>query len=902
MCFTGCTIAVAVAGRSALRRVVAPGLVVGGLSLAASTAGAIPLDPTSAQLPGGSTFQGGDGDQTPAPALTDWATPDVVEQVARKSDPNAQDTTLDGANNEPGLWDIVLSTGGVTPSGSNIQEAWTVIDEVGASTFTYLSFYRAGDTGSSYLAYELNRDGQSWNNGRAHIPCRRDGDLLITFEPSGNVVNVTVKTWQTGVADDPGTGCARTGSASDVTGLVANEDVQAALNLSAIPNSLPGVGANIAARQFGETALNLGTVLEGAVDSPCGTFTSVWMNSRSSVSVTSSLKDYVSPHEIDARRCSAAGTKWHDSDADGVRDEGEIGLAGWRIYVDLNADDTYDLGEPFAITDEHGDYIIDDIRETGEYTLREAPTDAALDGPWTCSHPSPCEHTVDAAAEPYARDRDFGNWRPARVTLSKQLDPPDDPGQFNLSVGTQTLENAGDGDSRTFEVEPGTHTVAETPAGETNADDYDSEVECHEPAGPPGTFSGVTSTTITALSGQRFVCEFVNVRRGVPSIDIDKEAPEFALHGDTLRYRLHVRNTGTVPFDAEDVEVTDDDCDNPPRLRRTLDANGEPDATPETLHPDDTWIYVCRRTIEPLDDPDDCEPRTATNTAHVAVPDAEDESTGETELICPPPREPGVAIQKIGPETSVAGTPLPYVLWVTNIGEVPFAEADVTVSDPACDEEPELVARFDASGEPDTESPERLDPHDWWVYRCVSTTPAPSANCQPSEVRNTSTVVARSERRTVEHSDSFVTPLTCPPGPPSPPPPTPQPPPPVPGTPPGIDPDRRPGIVLAAAGVAGRANFRPPRRCLRRGSRLVVRGRRIASVTVTVGGRRVGRRRVGALQRRAVIRVARNLRPGRRRATAVVRFHRGSATPTVRLVRRVRVCAVGAQQPPRFTG
>jgi hypothetical protein len=68
-----------------------------------------------------------------------------------------------------------------------------------------------------------------------------------------------------------------------------------------------------------------------------------------------------------------------------------------------------------------------------------------------------------------------------------------------------------------------------------------------------------------------------------------------------------------------------------------------------------------------------------------------------------------------------------------------------------------------------------------------------------------------------------------------------------------------------------------------------------------VRGRPVGGLQVRALQRRAVIRLARNFQPGRYRATAVVRFQRGAGTPTIRLSRAVRVCA-RRQVLPRFTG
>jgi hypothetical protein len=904
-----------------LGRALASVVVVAAMFVGVPTAGAVPLEPTPNELPdpsdppgAGSGFQGGDGNQAPELGLDDWASL-PPEQVESLPDPAPDSQFGGGAGDAPSTWYFDPNPpSGVSPGSSNILDSWSSVAEVDDNAFLYLAFHRAAGTGTAYLAFELNRDGQLWRNDQqARVPCRNDGDLLVTFQPQGNAVSLFVEAWRTSDApdaEDPDTGCDRKGSVGSPATVVANRDVQGAVNAARAPiaNSLPTSPplGSIDQYQFGETALNLRAVLAGAVGRPCGAFNSVWMHSRSSRSISSALKDFVAPLATSVRTCSAAGTKWHDRNANGRRDPGDVGLAGWRVYADLNDNNEYDApdpprrGEPFAITDERGDYVIDEIDATGEYTLREEPTDAAPRGRWTCSYPSPCEHIVDPADEPFAEGRDFGNWRPARVTLTKKLDPPGDPGRFNLSVGRRTLPAAGHLDSRTFRVRPGRpHLVGETPADGTNAEDYESSVACGPVSERARRLRGATSETAELLSGQLVECTFVNVRRGTRSVTIDKVAPEFAEHGDTLGYELAVTNTGSVPFAAGDVSVRDRRCDAAPVRVEQLDETGAPDSTPEVLDPGDTWIYACDRATRPLEDPDDCQPTTVTNTGRVTVPGAGDRDRAETLLRCPPPRRPNVEIQKFGPETAPAGTALTYLLYVINTGEVPFDEADVDVSDPACDAAPELVARFDETSNPDT-SPEQLDPRDVWVYRCTNTTPDPGADCQPSVVTNTSTVIATSRGSTVQDDDTLNTELTCPPAPPGPPAPPRPPEPPVPVLPPGVLPTEPPRLAPPAAGVAGRASLRPLRGCLRPGSRVIVRGRRIASISVRVRGRRVGGLRVRALQRRAIIRIVRNMRPGRHRATAVIRFQRGSATPTARLTRVVRICAPA--RPPRVTG
>ena len=55
------------------------------------------------------------------------------------------------------------------------------------NTFVYLGFSARGvGRGTTFLTFELNHDDRLWNNGKARIPCRRTGDLLISYEQQGN--------------------------------------------------------------------------------------------------------------------------------------------------------------------------------------------------------------------------------------------------------------------------------------------------------------------------------------------------------------------------------------------------------------------------------------------------------------------------------------------------------------------------------------------------------------------------------------------------------------------------------------------------------------------------------------------------------------------------------------------
>ncbi|MEZ6118624.1 MAG: SdrD B-like domain-containing protein [Pirellulaceae bacterium] len=67
------------------------------------------------------------------------------------------------------------------------------------------------------------------------------------------------------------------------------------------------------------------------------------------------------------------GTKFSDTNRNGVWDEGENGLEGWTIYLDLNNNGEHDADEPWTKTEPDGTYAFRGLgpSATGEYTVRE---------------------------------------------------------------------------------------------------------------------------------------------------------------------------------------------------------------------------------------------------------------------------------------------------------------------------------------------------------------------------------------------------------------------------------------------------------------------------------------------------------------------------------------------------
>jgi hypothetical protein len=277
---------------------------------------------------------------------------------------------------------------------------------------------------------------------------------------------------------------------------------------------------------------------------------------------------------------------------------------------------------------------------------------------------------------------------------------------------------------------------------------------------------------------------------------------------------------------------------------------------------------------------------------------------------------PAIAIDKSGPVLATAGDTLHYTLAVTNPGGVAFPADQVEVTDPACDDSPELV------GKGDDATPETLDHGDTWEYRCSRRTDDPGEDCALSVVTNAATASGTVDGTTVVDTSTIRTALLCPDVPPPDPPDPPDPPappvppnPPVPPQPPDPTPltpvvpgqPDRPGPVeppgprppdAGHAGVAGIVSTNLPR-CVTRLPRVRLHFTRVSRLTVLLDGRVIRRVRVLPLQRRVVVPGSGKLLRGRHRVAVRVRFRLGSATPPLTLTRRVRACAAAL---PRFTG
>ena len=75
------------------------------------------------------------------------------------------------------------------------------------------------------------------------------------------------------------------------------------------------------------------------------------------------------------------GTKWLDTNGDGLWNANELALEGWTIFLDLNGDGTLGADEPSTVTDSDGNYSFTQLT-AGRYTVAEV-----LQSGWQQTYP-----------------------------------------------------------------------------------------------------------------------------------------------------------------------------------------------------------------------------------------------------------------------------------------------------------------------------------------------------------------------------------------------------------------------------------------------------------------------------------------------------------------------------------
>src|SRR3954451_1760468 len=316
------------------------------------------LGASGATLPG-DDFQGGDGDQcSPAdggPAgvgATDW-------HDLTSADLSGADGAVLGDNSTATLADLNMlgsdpSVFGcqtaapkeLDPSGwchspsslqdkSNIITAWLNKRVTNNATtgvpdlFVRFGFGRIGTVGSVNLDVEFNHRADLYHNPLGFDVPNRTGDgspvtsdMLLSFDWNGGAAQITRCFWKgtaaTGVwvsGSNANLACDNSAGSPDI---LHNTEAIAAVNdwdshaNEPITNFLPGGDYNTSGSsrlgklldgQFGEADVNVTKALGLSSAHPCASFGSVFIHSRSSTSITSDPKDWVTPASIPLSNC-----------------------------------------------------------------------------------------------------------------------------------------------------------------------------------------------------------------------------------------------------------------------------------------------------------------------------------------------------------------------------------------------------------------------------------------------------------------------------------------------------------------------------------------------------------------------------------------------------------------------
>ena len=377
-------------------------------------------------------------------------------------DANDEDTAFAGGSKElePGDWDLTTEAGGVNPGKANIRDAWSAVDQPGGNTFLYLGFTREASTGTTFLTFELNHDAGSGTTARRSIPCRRTGDMLISYEQQGNDRrDVVIRRWTT-TSHGHRQRLRHERAAQDLHGqLSANDDVAGGderrrRSRAACRARSPARCRRVASARRRSTSTPL---LEQAFGErvhglQLGLDALAVVGRRSRRTCRTTWRRGRWPSGPARRRAPSSST----SNANGRRDPNEPGIPRFQIWADYNNDGMRDDNEPFSVSrqqrslrdprhsaagrDLHGcarsscgaGRAHSRSRATGNARTRTRPRAARDPRPAAASSAGGDRST--STPTPNVEGRDFGNWFPARLTVEKRLFPATDPGRFDLLV------------------------------------------------------------------------------------------------------------------------------------------------------------------------------------------------------------------------------------------------------------------------------------------------------------------------------------------------------------------------------------------------------------------------------------------------------------------------------------
>ncbi len=256
------------------------------------------------------------------------------------------------------------------------------------------------------------------------------------------------------------------------------------------------------------------------------------------------------------------GVKFADINSNGVKDEGELGLPGWIIYVDYDGNGSLDPGEPYGLTGADGSYTILCIKP-GTYWVREVQVEG-----WQQTCPSdPRGYLETFSFGDKKSGNNFGNYPLASVTIAKSGDELSKVGD-NVTY-TFTIRNTSPCTVPNLVLDNVTDSVLGDLTAEATAAGADT-LTC----GEQQTFQvtrevpiGADDPLINIVTVHYHPCDLADidvtansshsVQLFQPAIDIVKTGARLSKIGDKVDYEITVYNNSSADTPDMVCTVTD---------------------------------------------------------------------------------------------------------------------------------------------------------------------------------------------------------------------------------------------------------------------------------------------------------------------------------------------------------
>src|SRR3954452_22996978 len=208
-----------------------------------------------------------------------------------------------------------VTDGSIPNNKSDLLRFYVSNETVSSKPFLYLAWVRANTLGTANMDFEFNKTRTLSSHGRT--PVRSAGDVLVTFDfaSSGNQLHLGLHRWVTSGDSSLCEAANSTPCWGKVRDLNTSGAADGSVN-DGFSVSDPIANLQITSQAFGEAAIDLTSAL-GLGSGACEAFGSAHLNSRSSDSFTSAVKDFIAPINVDINLCRPATVKVHKVDTSG---------------------------------------------------------------------------------------------------------------------------------------------------------------------------------------------------------------------------------------------------------------------------------------------------------------------------------------------------------------------------------------------------------------------------------------------------------------------------------------------------------------------------------------------------------------------------------------------------------